>query len=341
MATGKVQLNYRGDFTEEVAPFTIAVSQEFLDKTELKVSLTRFVDTELTGQEPFTDGPPVATAESVQQYWEQEYDWRKVEKELNQRLKQFTTIVHIGPKSGYSEPVPLHFVHHTSSREDAIPLLFVHGWPGSFIEVENIIEALVHPPEPSLPAFHVVAPSISGFGFSPSPLKPGMGYRETGHAFHALMIKLGYEKYVMQGGDAGDFVLRYQAVDYPESVVSGLSNFWVIPPDDADREKYRHNQSTEDERFIIELTDMFSTKHWSYGQVHQTKPLKLAFAMTDSPVGLAMWIYDIVAGVVVDPAIWTPERLITWTMMHWIPGPYAAFSLYKHGAAVSPSRPPD
>jgi pimeloyl-ACP methyl ester carboxylesterase len=201
-----------------------------------------------------------------------------------------------------------------------------------------MIEHLVNPPKASLQAFHVIAPSIPGYGFSPSPSRPGMGYREAGHAFHALMKKLGYDKYVIQGGDAGDFILRYQAVDYPESVVSGLSNFWIIPPNDGDREKYRQNESTDDEKFIIELLDFFSTERWAYGQIQQTRPLRLAWAMTDSPVGLAMWLYDAVIGVVVDPAIWTPERLITWTMMHWIPGPYAAFSLYKNGAAVSCAR---
>ncbi|KAJ9613550.1 hypothetical protein H2200_003492 [Cladophialophora chaetospira] len=332
MSNIRGNLKFKATFTEGITPFTISVNQAFLDQTKLKLSLTRFVDTELQDQEPFTDGPPSEIAKQVKEYWEKHFDWRKTESALNKHFKQFTTIVHTGPKSKCRDPVPLHFVHHRSTRTDAIPLLFIHGWPGSFIEVENIIESLVSPTDASLLAFHVVAPSIPGYGFSPSPVKPGMGYREAGHCFHALMLKLGYDKYVIQGGDAGDFILRYQAVDYPESVVSALSNFWIIPPDDADKENYRSGQSTDDEKFIIELLNRFETKHWAYGQLHQTRPLKLAWGLTDSPLGLAMWIYEAVVSVVVDPAVWTPERLITWTMMHWIPGPYAAFSLYKHGA---------
>ena len=335
MSNIRGNLKFQASFTEDVAPFTISVDQDFLDQTKLKLSLTRFVDTELQGQAPFTDGPPGDAARQVKEYWEKEYEWRKIEAGLNKKFTQFTTIVHTGPKSKYKEAVPLHFVHHKSERSNAIPLLFIHGWPGSFIEVENIIDPLVNPPKSSLQAFHVVAPSIPGFGFSPSPVKPGMGYRDAGHSFHALMRRLGYDKYVIQGGDAGDFILRYQAVDYPESVVSGLSNFWIIPPNEVDQEKYRKGQSTDDEKFIIELLNTFETKLWAYGQLHQTRPLKLAWGLTDSPLGLAMWILDAVIGVVFDEAIWTPERLITWTMMHWIPGPYAAFSLYKYGSEVS------
>jgi hypothetical protein len=137
------------------------------------------------------------------------------------------------------------------------------------------------------------------------------------------------------GGDAGDFILRYQAHYFPDNVVSGLSNFWVIPPSVSDLERYQKQETSDDENYIVSLIHRFSTEFWAYGQIQQTRPLKLAVGMNDSPLGLAMWIYDIVIGVVVDPAIWTPERIITWTMMHWIPGPYAAFSVYKQGAKVS------
>src|ERR1700753_4334317 len=121
---------------------------------------------------------------------------------LSSRFHHFTTTVSAG--SVFPNPIPLHFLHHRSDRANAIPLLFIHGWPGSFIEVENIIEPLVNPPDATLPAFHVFAPSIPGYSFSPSPTRTGMGYREAGHKFHALMKRLGYDKYVIQGGDAGD-----------------------------------------------------------------------------------------------------------------------------------------
>jgi len=328
-----LKLNYSANFATEILPFSIDVHQSFLDTTKLKVSLTRFVE-DLEDQEPFTDGPPRHTAEAVANHWTSKYDWRSVELDINTRLKQFTTVL-ATPGTTYPDPVPLHFVHHRSPRQDAIPLLFVHGWPGSFLEVDNLIEPLTNPADAGLPAFHVVAPSIPGFGFSPSPRKPGFGYRQAGATFNALMTRLGYSKYVFQGGDAGDLINRYMAVDFPQSVVSGHSNFWIIPPNEDDLERYARKETSDDENYLIELYTNFVTNRWGYAQIHQTRPLKLANAMTDSPVGLAMWIFDSVVGGVPDPSIWTPELIITWTMMHWVNGPYGAFSLYKNGAKVN------
>lgn len=228
----------------------------------------------------------------------------------------------------------LHFVHHQSPREDAIPLLFIHGWPGSFIEVGPLIQHLTHPPDESQPAFHVVAPSIPGFAFSPAPTHPGYGYIEAADSFDQLMRQLGYHKYVIQGGDAGGITMRYQAHMYPTSVVSGLNNFWVVSPSESDRERYQSGNSTEDEASVIQLHDYFLDELWGYGQIQQTRPLRLAHPLTDSPVGLAMWIYDALWPSVEDIGVWTPKDVITWTMMHWIQGPYSPLRIYKEGSAV-------
>ncbi|RQM05032.1 hypothetical protein DH86_00003904, partial [Scytalidium sp. 3C] len=325
-----LNLNYKVAFTDNISPFSIEVDDAFLNTTRLKASLTRFVD-DLEDQPEFTDGPPRHQVEKIAEYWAREYDWRKIESEINSRFNQYTTLVQTSSSPSYTDPIPLHFVHHRSQRQDAIPLLFVHGWPGSFLEVENIIESLTNPPDNTLPAFHVVAPSIPGFAFSPTPRKPGIGYRQAGAVFHALMQKLGYSKFVFQGGDAGDFINRYMAVDFPDAVVAGLSNFWVIPPTQADLDRYATGIADADEAYTIEHHTTFVNDRWSYGQLHQTRPLKLAVGLTDSPVGLAMWIYDLIRLSVNDPTLWTPERIITWTMMHWINGPYGGFSLYKNG----------
>jgi hypothetical protein len=328
-----LDLNFHATFTESITPFTISVKEEFLKLTSLKISLTRFAD-DLIEPDPL-DGPSPQIAKSIASYWTESYNWRKVEEALNARLSQFTTIVEPSPSpAGYKALVHVHFVHHRSKRQDAIPLLFVHGWPGSFIEIDSIISALTDPPKESLPAFHVVAPSIPGYGFSPAPRYSGFGYRAAGATFHALMLKLGYATYVFQGGDAGDFINRYAAHDFPQSIVSGLSNFWVIPPTESDLDRHRKHETSEDENHIIQLLDNFFTSGWAYGQIQQQRPLKLATGLTDSPVGLAMWIYDSVARGESDSSIWTEERIITWTMMHWINGPYGAFSLYKNGAKV-------
>ncbi|KAL7905353.1 Alpha/Beta hydrolase protein [Trichoderma velutinum] len=334
-----LKLTFHATYTDTVEPFQVSVKEAFVEQTRLKASLTRFIDTEFqppNDQPEFTDGPPTHAAKTIASHWANVYNWRAVEDDINTQLTQFTTIVHT-PHTAYKEPIPLHFVHHRSPRPDAIPLLFVHGWPGSFLEVADIIQLLTHPPDDSAPAFHVVAPSIPGYGFSPSPRAPGFGYRQAGAAFNTLMQQhLGYTRYVAQGGDAGDFIIRYAAVDFPDAVVSLHSNFWVVPPTDEDRKKLKEGNSTSEEVAIIGRIDGFSGKMWAYGQLHQTRPLRLAHAMTDSPVGLAMWFYDVLVSCVEEEnvaKIWTPDRVITWTMMHWIPGPYAAFSLYKHGAA--------
>ncbi|KAL7935542.1 Alpha/Beta hydrolase protein [Trichoderma chlorosporum] len=334
-----LNLTFNATFTDSVLPFRVSVKHGFVDQTRLKASLTRFIDTEFqppNDQPEYTDGPPTHAAKTIASHWANVYDWRAVEDEINSQLTQFTTIVQTS-NTKYTEPVPLHFVHHRSPRPDAIPLLFVHGWPGSFLEVADIIQLLTHPSDDSTPAFHVVAPSIPGYGFSPSPRAPGFGYRQAGAAFNALMQQhLGYKHYVAQGGDAGDFIIRFAAVDFPDAVVALHSNFWVVPPTPDDRTKLKEGNSTPEEIDIIRRLDGFSGQRWAYGHLHQTRPLRLAHAMTDSPVGLAMWIYDVLVSCVEKEnvaKIWTPDRVITWTMMHWIPGPYAAFSLYKHGAA--------
>ncbi|RYP57970.1 hypothetical protein DL770_010532 [Monosporascus sp. CRB-9-2] len=184
----------------------------------------------------------------------------------------------------------------------------------------------------SLPAFHVVAPSIPGFAFSPAPTKPGYGYIEAAHTFNELMLQLGYDRYVIQGGDAGGIIMRYQASLYPSSVVSGLNNFWVTSPSETDLERYRSGETSEDETAVIELLESFVTQHFGYGQIQQTRPLRLAYALTDSPVGLAMWIDDAIYNGLWDPTFYGPRELITMTMMHWIQGPYGATRIYKEGS---------
>lgn len=226
--------------------------------------------------------------------------------------------------------VPLHFVHNRSPRDDAIPLLFLHGWPGSFLEVSHIIDQLTSPPNTSLPAFHVIAPSIPGFGFSPAPQQTGFGPVRAAQTFHALMQQLGYSKYVMQGGDFGGMILRYQANMYPENVISALSNFWVIQPGDDDIRRLAQGVASYEEVSYINSIENFINNESGYRLVQQTKPLTAAFAMTDSPLGNALWMYSLMENAI-DPSdfAWTPDEVITWSLMYYIQGPYGGMRLYK------------
>ncbi|KAL9616114.1 MAG: hypothetical protein Q9160_008985, partial [Pyrenula sp. 1 TL-2023] len=251
-------------------------------------------------------------------------------------LKQYTTIVQ-AEGSNYTDPVPLHFVHHPSSRPGAMPLLFLHSWPGSFLEVGNIINLLTNPPNSTLPAFHVVAPSIPGFGFSPAPLAPGLGPIASVHAFHALMLKLNYPRYVAQGGDWGGILIRLQAFYFPSSLISFLDTFYLIQPNATDLARFSANTTSPEETTYINSVVYTFDNHFSgYRLIQETEPLSLAYATTDSPLGLAMWIYQAIRDAVDWTVSTTPSRfdateVITWTLMYYIQGPYGSFRFYKEG----------
>ncbi|CZR46668.1 uncharacterized protein FPRO_12118 [Fusarium proliferatum ET1] len=317
--------NVNATFATSPKPFQIHIERDFIEETRQRVAHTRsplFINVS-------SDGPGVENFTSVRDFWVNGYDWNATEASVNKRLKQFTTIVE--PEiDNVTQSVPLHFVHHRSTRPDAIPLLFIHGWPGSFLEVGNIIGDLTNPPNASVPAFHVVAPSIPGFGFSPAPTKPGFGPAAAAFAFNELMLQLGYSRYVIQGGDFGGVILRYQAHHFPKNVISALSNFWIIQPSNNDLRRLAQGEATPDEVAYIKIIENYENQGSGYRLIMSTEPLTLAYGMTDSPLGNAMWMYSIMSRVI-DPAImaWTPEEIITWSMMYWIQGPYGGMRFYK------------
>ncbi|CZR61773.1 related to epoxide hydrolase [Phialocephala subalpina] len=318
-------LNFKATFGATPRPFKIQVDPEFIRITKLKASLTRY--TTDINQPDFVDGPPRHNISTIRDYWVNEYDWYSIEQEINQNLTQYTTTVYAD--GNYTHPIPLHFVHHRSNRSDAIPLLFIHGWPGSFLEVGKMINNLTNPPNDSLPAFHIVAPSLPGFGFSPVPAYPGLGLREAGQAFENLMTKqLNYPKFVIQGGDFGGFTLRYMAGDFPDIAVSALSNFFIIPPNATDMARYEAGTTIAEENLNIEELTVFQNDYAGYRDIQQTRPLQLAVGMTDCPVVFAAWIYDFMF-LHVNEYPWTPKEIITWAMMYYIQGPYAGFAMYK------------
>lgn len=295
--------NFDATYGSSPAPFKINVRPDFIEETVQKVSHTRYaVDVE---EPDFASGPPRHNVTTVRDYWVNDYNWFDVQADLNTRFvpvdsssasfsfssrqgqvttlatdpvdryNHFTTTVSTGPRSNFTNPIPLHFVHHRSNRTDAIPLLFIHGWPGSFMEVNNILDGLLDPHNSSSPAFHVVAPSIPGFAFSPAPQKPGWGTRETGYAFHALMQQLNYTRYVIQGGDFGGVTLHFMAADNPDSVVSVLANFWIIQPNSTDLQRYTQGLTTADENTTIASLDRYSSENSGYLSIQASTFLSL------------------------------------------------------------------
>jgi hypothetical protein len=157
--------------------------------------------------------------------------------------------------------------------------------------------------------------------------------RAAGQAFNSLMMQLNYTKYVIQGGDFGGVILRFQAGDHPDSVLSTLSNFWVIPPNATDYQRYYAGQTTPDETYYIEALESFENYSSGFRFIQQTKPLTIAIGMTDSPLGFAMWIYDVMHGAV-ESYVWSPREIITWAMMYYIQGPYGGMHFYKEAVRV-------
>ena len=321
--------NIRATYGSSPAPFTIDVEPRFIDDVRQRVTNARS-PVPPGGYEPaYSEGPTLANFTTLRDYWLDHYDWFVEQASINSKLKQFTTTVQ-SPDSNYTHDVPLHFVHHRSERADAIPLLFVHGWPGSFLEVTRIIDLLTDPPNSSVPAFHVVAPSIPGFGFSPAPSHNDYGTTEAGHSFDALMQHLNYTKYVYQGGDIGGWILRHQAASYPDTLVSALSNFWIQKPNDTDLARYAANETSEDETTYIRTVENYIVNLSGYRVEQQTQPLTLAYLVSDSPLGFALWIYALMR-LDIEPGSpnWTPGEIITWSLMYTIQGPLGGFRMYR------------
>ncbi|KAK7228088.1 hypothetical protein V2G26_000258 [Clonostachys chloroleuca] len=319
--------NFKAIFGSSPQPMTVDVNPDFIAQTKLKVALTRF-PIEIDGPQ-FVEGLPNENLTQFRDYWLNHYDWDSVQQQLNSNFSHFTTTV--GPLDSssynYTLPIPLHFVHHRSERPDAIPLLFVHGYPGSFLEVSKIINLLTTPPDDDSPAFHVVAPSIPGFGFSPAATEPGLGLIEVGAAFNELMKQLGYDRYVAQGGDFGAITIRYMAAMFPDSTVSILSNLWGEAPTDADLLRYSRNETTAEESSFIEFFQGVWPTVLAFWGVESTFPLQLGTLLNDSPIGNLGWLYWGTKGF--SPGYdWGLEELITWSMMLYIPGPYGSVRTY-------------
>jgi pimeloyl-ACP methyl ester carboxylesterase len=253
-------------------------------------------------------------------------------KAINSEFNHFKVEVDI---DGYG-PLPLHYVHEISDRKDAIPLLFSHGWPGNFLEIRKVIKQLAHPESASDPAFQVVAPSIPGFGFSPAPTKPGIGPTKVAQAFDKIMHKvLGYQKYILQGGDFGSFITRSMTIQFPARVrAQHLNMFPVKPPTIRQPIPYmRYLLSSilysDWEKEAMRFRKNFELDQSGYLEQQKTRPQTLGIALGDSPLGLLAWFMEKFHD-------WMDENnyklsnkeIITFVMMHWIQGATPGLRFY-------------
>lgn len=292
-----------------IKPFKIAIPDEKISRLKQKLALADFPD-EVVDEEPWVRGVPLADLKRLVAYWINDYDWRKAEAKLNE-LPHFMTQVSIDNFGAYD----FHFIHQQSSIKNAIPLLFVHGWPGSFIEVVKILPLLAQGGK-DFPAFHVVAPSLIDFGFSAVAGKKGFGIDQHAESCHKLMLQLGYNEYVVQGGDLGYFIARMLADKYPGHCRAHHVNLATPkqPTKESNPELYEEVQKhefTDWEKAGLEKSAKFRDEGRGYSGIHSTKPQTIGYTVTDSPVGLLAWIYEKLHGTYTSKtALAEPEVLL-------------------------------
>lgn len=302
-------------------PYTIAVSDSQLKWIQERVTTARIPPgKDLPAEELWKSwGLPSAYARQLQTYWATEYDWRRVEKQINEDLTQFTI-----PIDHNDEELSVHFVHNRSERKDALPLLFLHGWPGSFLEVRPLVKHLTNPSSADDPAFHVIAPSLPGYGLSSYPSKP-CSPMDLAEISHKLMMTLGYTKYIIQGGDWGSMIGRMIPINHPENCRAIHLNMVVAAPPSA----LYHPLALG--RLILAYVTGFGIhdygkkmlkrmKWWmdfesAYNAIQGTKPQTLSYGLTDSPFGMMCWLREKVNFLVDDDFQWKDEEVITWAMV--------------------------
>ncbi|GII64829.1 microsomal epoxide hydrolase [Sphaerisporangium krabiense] len=310
-----------------VRPFRVDIPQADLDDLADRLARTRWA------RQPagagWDDGVPVDYLKDLVEYWRTSYDWRKAEAELNSH-PQFTTEI-----SGAT----VHFLHVRSPEPDALPLVVTHGWPGSVAEFLDVIGPLTDPAahggDPA-DAFHVVIPSIPGFGLSGPARDTGWGVARVASAWAALMKRLGYHRYGAQGGDFGSLISRKLGVHAPDDVVGVHVNFLLTFPS-GDPKEMAALTPAEMER--VERLHVFNTELSGYAQVQTHRPHTLGHALADSPAGQLAWIVEKFKewsrpAALPEDAV-RRDRILTNVMLYWLTNTAASSArLYKDSAAT-------
>jgi pimeloyl-ACP methyl ester carboxylesterase len=271
--------------TSDIRPFQVDIPDEALDDLRRRVAATNWPEKETVADQ--SQGVPLAMIQQLARYWMTDYDWRTCEGRLN-ALPQFITEL---------DGLDIHFLHVRSQHEDALPLIINHGWPGSIIEQLKLIEPLTDPTAhggTAEDAFHLVIPSMPGYGFSGKPTGTGWGPERMARAWAELMSRLGYRGYVAQGGDWGAFVVDQLGLQAPEGLQAIHTNMPATVPADVDKASLAGDPppsglSAEERRAYEQLLR-------TYGQVEYARYMaarpQTLYGIADSPVGLAAWLLD-------------------------------------------------
>jgi len=292
----------------DLRPFHVDIPEAQIVDLKRRIAATRWPDAETVDDR--SQGARLAKIQALVRYWEKEYDWRKVEATLN-ALPQFVTDL---------DGLDIHFIHVRSRHEDALPLIMTHGWPGSVLELVKTIGPLTDPTAHggnAEDAFHLVIPSMPGYGFSERPTSIGWGPDRIGRAWDELMHRLGYGHYVSQGGDWGSVVSDVMARQAPPGLLGIHVNMpAAVPPEIAkaltDGDPAPAGLSVRAKEAYEQMSNLY-TLGSGYAGMMVTRPQTIGYSLADSPVGLAAWFYDKFAD-------WTygggePERSLTYDEM--------------------------
>ncbi|GHG32452.1 epoxide hydrolase family protein [Paracoccus aerius] len=308
--------------SDAVRSFTLDIPQHQIKDLGERLSRTRWPD-----RSPIEDGrqgPPLEKLRALVTRWQDGYDWRRCEALLNGWNQHITQI----------DGIDIHFLHVRSAHPKAMPLLLTHGWPGSVLEFRHVIDPLVNPTAhggTEGDAFHLVIPSLPGFGFSGKPTEPGWTAARIAAAWATLMTRLGYDRWGAQGGDWGAMVTMILGHMAPESLAGIHLNFVPFQPSQAEIA----NADAEERQMLSDAAG-YDAEYSAYMKLQATRPQSVAFALADSPVGLAAWIYALFQDVSDsggDPeSVFGLDEMIDDIMLYWLPnaGPSSA-RLYWEG----------
>jgi epoxide hydrolase len=308
---------------DQFVPFTFRATEDALSDLKRRLRDTRWPES--ATETGFTQGPPLDAMQRIAEHWRDHYDWRQTEKRLN-AWPQFKTEI---------DGLDIHFLHVRSKHNHALPIIFTHGWPSTVLLFQKVIEPLVNPTAhggTAEDAFHVIIPSLPGFGFSAKPKTSGWNAERTARTWGELMRRLGYERYVAQGGDWGAFVTTALAQQKPRGLEAIHLNFALTIPNEIP------DKLLPDQQKAVDAMRQWQETGFAYGILQGTKPQLAGYLLSDSPMAQAAWIYDIFdggTGMTGRPEDFVPlDDMLDEITLYWLTNSGASSGRFYHEQAA-------